>query len=97
MVVVAKVFFPRRHLGRAVAIYTNLEPLPADIRLDGPYFRTDEDSVHAIAFYHIPEDATPEVVGTVRQRYNGFGVLPDFVSEIQEWQEYREGLAPWVS
>jgi hypothetical protein len=97
MVIVAKVSFPRSQLNQAVAVYMGLPPVPSGVRLSGPFFRPDSETVHAVAVYHLESDSQPEILALVRDRYRGFKGIPGFTKDIQEWHEFREMLAAWFN
>jgi hypothetical protein len=97
MVIVAKISFPRQHLNRAVAVYTGLPPVPAGIKLSGPYFHPEANLVHAVAIYHLAEESQADGLRLIRDRYQRFQDIPDFVEEILEWHEYWEMLAAWFN
>lgn len=96
MVVVARVSFPRRHLNRAVTAYTGLPPMPREVLLNGPFFQTDANTVHALTVYNLPENTAAEHLPRLRSRYSCFAAIPDFSCDLQEWREFREFLAGWV-
>ena len=74
-----------------------LPPLPAVIKLSGPFFRPDADMVHAVAVYRLEAEGQEEALSLIRERYWGFKGIPGFSEDIQEWHEFREMLAAWFN
>ncbi len=94
MLLISRIFLPRKSLKEAAHAFTRIQKLPATMTRYGPFFKFDDNGdIQATTFYFFKDrQITNNEKKFITNRMSVFKDVPGLTYSVEEWLEMEEAV-----